>query len=166
MASFISSLLPSSLPPLQNPKPFISDPILYSQFVSPNPLSRFKLSTKLRRIQTPRSPVVAAQSNLFKVIQTALKIGKDGIEAGTNLVPDLVPRPIARICVTGVATIVSLVVLRSFLSTAFFVLAMMGFIYFVFIALNKDDGPSGGGGSEASTEDPLEEAKRIMEKYK
>ena len=43
----------------------------------------------------------------------------------------------------------------------------MGLIYFAFIAMNKDDGPKGGGGSggTTSTEDSLEEAKRIMEKY-
>lgn len=48
--------------------------------------------------------------------------------------------------------------------------AMMGAIYFVFIALNKDEGPRGGGGSPSSsttsTEETLEEARRIMEKYK
>lgn len=49
--------------------------------------------------------------------------------------------------------------------------AMMGAIYFIFIALNKDEGPRGGGGSSSSssstsTEETLEEARRIMEKYK
>lgn len=52
--------------------------------------------------------------------------------------------------------------------------AMMGLIYLVFIALNKDQGPRGGGdtnssrggGDTNSLEDPLEEARRIMEKYK
>ena len=47
--------------------------------------------------------------------------------------------------------------------------ATMGFVYFVFIALNKDQGPKGGGGGGGSTnssEDALEEARRIMEKYK
>lgn len=45
----------------------------------------------------------------------------------------------------------------------------MGFAYFTFMALNKDNGPKGGGGSSStptSTEDSLEEARRIMEKYK
>uniref|UniRef100_A0A7N2MLM4 Uncharacterized protein n=1 Tax=Quercus lobata TaxID=97700 RepID=A0A7N2MLM4_QUELO len=56
------------------------------------------------------------------VIQTVWKVGKDGVEAGTNLVPDSVPRPIARISVTVVALTVSLFVLKSFLSTAFFAL--------------------------------------------
>lgn len=50
--------------------------------------------------------------------------------------------------------------------------AMMGLIYFSFIASNKDNGPRGGGGGgdggrdPSSVEDSLEEARRIMEKYK
>ncbi|KAL0383697.1 UNVERIFIED_CONTAM: hypothetical protein Scaly_0657000 [Sesamum calycinum] len=112
------------------------------------------------------SPVVfAAQSNFLRVIQTVWKVGKDGIEAGTNLVPAAIPRPIARISVTIAAVMVSLFLLKSFLSTAFFALAVMGLSYFTFIALNKDEGPKGGGGS-TSVEDSLEEARRIMEKYK
>lgn len=52
---------------------------------------------------------------------------------------------------------------------------MMGFIYFVFIAFNKDEGPkgSGGGGSSSSSgggpssdEEAIEEVRRIMDKYK
>lgn len=47
--------------------------------------------------------------------------------------------------------------------------AVMGLCYFAFLALNKDEGSKGGGGttsSESSTDDSLEEARRIMEKYK
>lgn len=48
----------------------------------------------------------------------------------------------------------------------------MGLVYFTFIALYKDEGPRGGGDTKftkdtpTSTEDALEEARRIMEKYK
>lgn len=44
----------------------------------------------------------------------------------------------------------------------------MGLVYFAFIAFNKDGGPKGpkGGGGTTSTEDSLEEARRIMDKYK
>ncbi|KAL0435508.1 UNVERIFIED_CONTAM: hypothetical protein Sradi_0258700 [Sesamum radiatum] len=60
---------------------------------------------------------------------------------------DAIPRPIARISVTIAAVMVSLFLLKSFLSTAFFALAVMGLSYFTFIALNKDEGPKGGGGT-------------------
>ncbi|KAL9677522.1 hypothetical protein QQ045_005755 [Rhodiola kirilowii] len=104
------------------------------------------------------------------VLRSMFEVGKDGIEAGTNLVPNSVPRPLARISVTVVALSLALFVLKSFLSTAFFVLCTMGLVYFIFLAVNKGDPPGGGGGGGnkdyTSTEDSLEEARRIMDKYK
>ncbi|KAJ9565024.1 hypothetical protein OSB04_000990 [Centaurea solstitialis] len=137
------------------------------------------------------SRIYAAQSNFFRVLQTVYKVGKDGVEAGTSLVPASIPRPIARISVAVVGATVALFLLKSFLSTAFFVLMFlsilvknvadvlismkqvtMGLIYSAFIALNNDEGPTGGGGGGGGTtvnsteEKSLEEARRIMEKYK
>ncbi|KAD4584352.1 hypothetical protein E3N88_21953 [Mikania micrantha] len=117
------------------------------------------------------SQIYAAQSNFFRVLQTAYKVGKDGIEAGATLVPESIPRPVARITVAVVGAIVVLFLLKSILSTAFFFLATMGLIYSAFIAFNKDDGPAaaGDGGTTTTTtteEETLEEARRIMEKYK
>ncbi|KAL2925500.1 Trypacidin cluster transcriptional coactivator tpcD [Bienertia sinuspersici] len=109
--------------------------------------------------------IFAAQSNIFRVIQTVIKTGKDGVEAGTNLVPDAVPRPVARLFVTVVATALSLFVLRSFLSTVFFSLGFMGFVYFIYLALNKDKGPKVDD-KPGSTDEAIEEARKIMDKYK
>ncbi|KAF5732615.1 hypothetical protein HS088_TW17G00145 [Tripterygium wilfordii] len=143
--------------------------LTHSQFLSSKSFLKLKRRTSLshQMVRQSRSiaTVLAAQSNFLKVVQTAWEVGKNGIEAGTNLVPDSVPRPVARISVTVVALSLSLFVLKSFLSTAFFVLATMGLVYFTFIALNKDKGPKGDGGP-TSTDDALEEAKRIMDKYK
>nr|XP_043636682.1 uncharacterized protein LOC122607719 [Erigeron canadensis] len=142
-----------------------------SQSLSYNSQSLLKLK-KLPIIQTRKfsSTIQAAQSGFLKVLQTAYKVGKDGIEAGTTLVPESVPRPIARISVAVIGATIALFLLKSFLSTAFFVLATMGLIYSAFIALNKDEGPKGGGGTSSTTtstdEESLEEARRIMEKYK
>ncbi|KAK9053527.1 hypothetical protein SSX86_024601 [Deinandra increscens subsp. villosa] len=121
-----------------------------------------------------RSQIYAAQSNFFRVLQTAYKVGRDGIEAGTTLVPESIPRPIARISVAVIGATAVLFLLKSFLSTAFFFLATMGLIYSAFIAFNKDDGPKTSGGDTTTTtttttstdEETLEEARRIMEKYK
>lgn len=46
--------------------------------------------------------------------------------------------------------------------------AIAGFSYLAYIYLNKDSdsGSGGGGGSSRSTGDSLEEARRIMDKYK
>ncbi|PWA81527.1 hypothetical protein CTI12_AA183340 [Artemisia annua] len=130
------------------------------------------LKPRLLSVQSRKfsSRIYAVQSGFFKALQTAYKVGKDGIEAGTTLVPESIPRPIARISVAVIGSTVLLFLLKSFLSTAFFVLATMGLIYLAFIALNKDEGPTGGSdttnttGTTTSTEDSLEEARRIMEK--
>ncbi|PQQ05098.1 uncharacterized protein Pyn_37074 [Prunus yedoensis var. nudiflora] len=94
------------------------------------------------------------------VVQTVWKVGRDGIEAGTNLVPyklkifDI----LFAFCVwvlgfcakinckgfcDGSCIGLSFFVLKSLLSTVFFVQATMGLVYFTFIALNKDEGPKG-----------------------
>ncbi|KAL5057842.1 hypothetical protein RYX36_029446 [Vicia faba] len=128
--------------------------------------SQFKISTSYK----PRSSFVvfATQSNFAKVLQNAWRVGKDGIDTGTNLVPNSVPRPIARIAVTFVAVSALLFVFKSILSTVFFVLATIGLAYFAYLAFNKDQGPpSGNGGSTTKPmNDPVEEANRIMDKYK
>ncbi|GFP83006.1 hypothetical protein PHJA_000443700 [Phtheirospermum japonicum] len=172
-AIFQNALSPSPYPSKysQNYTIFSLNP---SQFLSSKSILKLKKqnlysSIRIKQLKNPRihaSPLVyAAQSNFLKVIQTVWKVGKDGVEAGTNLVPDAVPRPIARISVTFVAVTLALFVLKSFLSTAFFALAVMGLSYFTFIALNKDDGTKGGG-ETTSVEDSLEEARKIMDKYK
>ncbi|OAY75825.1 hypothetical protein ACMD2_01399 [Ananas comosus] len=138
---------------------------------TPIPAHRASPLTQLRRSWPSKSnpssrfsPVVASQSNFFR----AWRVSKDVIEAGTSFVPAAVPRPVARVSVAVVAVTVALFLLKSFLSTAFFVLAMMALIYFVFVAFNTDEVSGGSGGSESttSTEETLEEARRIMEKYK
>lgn len=108
----------------------------------------------------------SAQFNILRVLQTSWKVAKNGIEAGAGLVPDSVPRPIARIGVAGIAAVVALFLLKSFLSTLFFVVAMMGFIYFVYIAFNAEEGPIVREKPLTDDETSLEEARRIMEKYK
>ncbi|KAF7845515.1 TATA-binding protein-associated factor [Senna tora] len=150
--------------------------LTHSHFLSSNSSFNLKIRPSLSNIPAkisithkPRSSsvVLAAQSNFFKVLQTAWKVGRDGIEAGTNLVPSSIPRPVARISVTIVALSVSLFVLKSFLSMAFFVLATMGLAYFAFIAINKDQGSTSSGDTTSSSmEDPVEEARKIMDKYK
>ncbi|KAI4354465.1 hypothetical protein L6164_003325 [Bauhinia variegata] len=152
--------------------------LTHSHFLSSNSFLKLKYQPFLRntrltvsRRQRPPSSfvVLAVQSNFIKVLQTAWKVSRDGIEAGTNLVPNFIPKQIARVGVTIAALSVSLFVLKAFLSTAFFAVATMGLVYFAFLAFNKDGGPSGDGGGTTSPppmDDPVEEARKIMEKYK
>ncbi|KAI3760233.1 hypothetical protein L1987_50626 [Smallanthus sonchifolius] len=153
-----------------------SQTLAFSSPLSYQSLLKSKKRSVIPIVQTRRcrSQIYAAQSNFFRVLQTIYKVGRDGIEAGTSLVPESVPRPIARISVAVVGATVALFLLKSFLSTAFFFLATMGLIYSAFIALNKDEGPTGDRSSSSTTasttassdEETLEEARRIMEKYK
>ncbi|ESQ56402.1 hypothetical protein EUTSA_v10026377mg [Eutrema salsugineum] len=176
MASSLSafpSLNPSPLTPrfLQTlNSPFLSPCSVLRLKHASFPNSRTRISPLQSKRARSKTIVLSAQSSFLKVLRTAWNIGKDGIEAGTNLVPVSVPRPVARISVTTAALAVSLFVLKSFVSTAFFVLGTMGFAYFLFIALNKDEAPKQGRDSKSSSskpmDDPLEEAKKIMEKYK
>ncbi|KAK9733897.1 hypothetical protein RND81_04G099300 [Saponaria officinalis] len=148
----------------------------HSQFFSSNS-SSFCLPTQIlfpnlrfSGLSYPKShgvlpSISALQSNFFKVAQTVFNIGKDGVEAGTKLVPDAVPRPVARLSVTVVAATLSLFVLKSFLSTVFFALGVMGFVYFVYIALNKDKGTKVDE-KPGSTDEAIEQAQKIMDKYK
>ncbi|CAL1411969.1 unnamed protein product [Linum trigynum] len=180
LAQAICSLSPTfpRCSPFLYPTPITSSS---SGFVSPNsvalrakkqrslPLSSLFHNPKTRKSRSAPT-VVAAQSNFLRVIQTVWKVGKDGVDAGIGLVPVSIPRPIARVSVTVALLTVSFIVLKSFLSTAFFALATMGLVYFLFIAFNKEEGPKGGTNSDASTfsseDEALEEARRIMEKYK
>ncbi|WVZ07863.1 hypothetical protein V8G54_021209 [Vigna mungo] len=113
----------------------------HHQFQLRNPLLRLKKQPfhsithfKSSRTQKPRTTFVvfAAQSNFLKVLQNAWRVGRDGIEAGTNLVP-----------------------------------ATIGLSYFAYLAFNKDQGPRGNQETTSTPmDDPVEEARKIMEKYK
>ncbi|KAI3973096.1 hypothetical protein MKX01_019754 [Papaver californicum] len=105
----------------------LATPKLYSQ--SKPSTIRFRSQSKKK---SNNCSIVAAQSNIFyKVIQTVWSVGKDGIEAGTNLVPSSVPRPVAKISVTIGAAALSLFVLKSLVSTVTFVLVCSyDFIFF------------------------------------
>eukprot|EP00268_Persea_americana_P004770 TRINITY_DN11542_c0_g1_i2.p1 TRINITY_DN11542_c0_g1~~TRINITY_DN11542_c0_g1_i2.p1 ORF type:complete len:137 (+),score=8.83 TRINITY_DN11542_c0_g1_i2:113-523(+) len=97
MALFLIPNSPLSIIPLKRKRnTCFSFPLLNSHFLPSNPLTihvpRF-LSLKKknnylrRRSQSPSLTVVAAQSNWLRVFQTALRVGRDGIEAGANMVP-------------------------------------------------------------------------------
>ncbi|KAM0822323.1 hypothetical protein ACQ4PT_060935 [Festuca glaucescens] len=121
---------------------------------------------RIRIIPSRLLVVASAQSNFSKAVQTAWRVGKDAVDAGSSLVPGSVPRPVARIGVTFLAVSVGLFLLKSVISTALFVLAMMGLIYFAFLAMNPKEGSRSVDEGDNLSDDPAEEARRIMEKYK
>lgn len=52
------------------------------------------------------------------------------------------------------------------LQAVILVQAVMGLVYFAFIAMNSDEVSKGAGSTASSEDETLEEARRIMEKYK
>ncbi|BFI34088.1 hypothetical protein MPTK2_4g20800 [Marchantia polymorpha subsp. ruderalis] len=107
------------------------------------------------------------------VIATLVKLGKQGLEVGTKLVPDSVPRPVAQAGVGLAGLVVGSFVLRSLFSTVFFIVAVGGLSYIGFLYLTKGEGSSSSGGTldkgsgkPKSTDEALEEARKIMDKYK
>ncbi|KAK6937681.1 hypothetical protein RJ641_031189, partial [Dillenia turbinata] len=146
-----------------------------SQFLSSNSLLMLK-----KQSLSPKTPIPKLIRNRKSYSPTAL------FPAQSDFLRDSIPRPIARISVTmailAVAWIckwallvgtygssvyadsVLVCMLKLITPTFFFYHRPQWDTYFVFTALNKDDGPKGDGGN-SSTEDTLEEARRIMEKY-
>ncbi|XP_024365919.1 uncharacterized protein [Physcomitrium patens] len=114
--------------------------------------------------------VVAEEKfDVAKAAGFLVKTGKNALDAGTNLVPESIPRGVARIIVGLVGASVVTYALRALFSTALFILAIAGFSYLAYMYLNKDSDSGsggGGGGKPRNTDDSLEEARRIMEKYK
>ncbi|CAM6032606.1 unnamed protein product [Sphagnum compactum] len=103
------------------------------------------------------------------VVGFALRAGKEGLDAGTKLVPETVPRPVAQVGVGLVGVFMVTYFLRYLFTTALFILVIGVFSYMAYLFLNKDNdstGGGGGGGDSGTSDDPVEEARRIMEKYK
>uniref|UniRef100_A0A7I4B914 Uncharacterized protein n=1 Tax=Physcomitrium patens TaxID=3218 RepID=A0A7I4B914_PHYPA len=96
-----------------------------------------------------------------------VEAGKTAWDASTNLIPESVPRGVARITVGVVGVSLIIHALRAFFSTALFIMGIAGFSYLAPIHLNKNsDSGSAGGVKPPNTEVSLEEARRIMETYK
>ncbi|CAI7847128.1 unnamed protein product [Closterium sp. NIES-53] len=115
-------------------------------------VSRRQLSQPLARkceAITRRSlrPVVAEKGSTSDLVSTAVKIGNDGLDAATNLVPASIPRPVAK----GGVALLSLAILLSLVQTIFNTFVSLLFLgglgYFAFQYLSKD-GKSSSGSSE------------------
>lgn len=105
------------------------------------------------------------------MISTALSAATAAVDAATSLVPESVPRPLAKggIAAVGVLLLVSFV--GKLISTVVFLGLLAAGGYF----LLQQQGGSGsgggkgkkkGGGSGNAGSDALAEARRIMDKYK
>ena len=103
----------------------------------------------------------------------AIQTGKEAVDMGASLIPDKVPRPIAKGIVAIVSTVTLFSLVKSVLST-FVTVTLVGVVGWLWVNNNSMGGESNtdsdveksGDDDPASEDDPLEEARRIMSKYK
>ena len=103
----------------------------------------------------------------------AIQTGKEAIDMGASLIPDKVPRPIAKGIVAILSTVTLFSLVKSVLST-FVTVTLVGIVGWLWLNNNSMGGENSNtdsdvekrGNDPAVEDDPLEEARRIMSKYK
>ncbi|XP_024515361.1 uncharacterized protein LOC112340717 [Selaginella moellendorffii] len=109
--------------------------------------------------------VVSQLNDFLRVVRIVARTANDSLEAGSKLVPESVPRPAAKAIVAVLGIVATSFLFSSLLSLASLALGIAGIAYFAYVYFSRD--ASGGKRSQpSSTESSLEEARRIMEKYK
>lgn len=107
-------------------------------------------------------------------IDNALEVGGNLVESAASLVPDSVPRGVAKGGVAVAGVLVAFWVLQKLVSTVLTVALLGGAAWFYFqyggSSGSSDDSSKRSSGSSGSKDvdlnDPLAEARRIMDKYK
>ncbi|KAK9820120.1 hypothetical protein WJX72_006336 [[Myrmecia] bisecta] len=102
-------------------------------------------------------------------LERVIKLGNSYAETASSLIPDSVPRPLAKAGVLGLTGVVSLWLLNKVVSTALTVAVLAGAVflwYKVSSGGDSDEGGSSSNGAYDDSDDPLSSAKRIMDKYK
>eukprot|EP00242_Pyramimonas_sp_CCMP2087_P004744 CAMPEP_0198211856 /NCGR_PEP_ID=MMETSP1445-20131203/25382_1 /TAXON_ID=36898 /ORGANISM="Pyramimonas sp., Strain CCMP2087" /LENGTH=181 /DNA_ID=CAMNT_0043886205 /DNA_START=113 /DNA_END=658 /DNA_ORIENTATION=+ len=122
--------------------------------------------TRTRSIRGNTRFLPRAENDGQDTVTKALSVAKSAVNTAANLVPESVPRPIAKGGVVTVAFGIALFALKAVLSTFFSILAI-GALGVTLLTLSKGSkGDGGGGGDGDGGDDSLEEARRIMDKYK
>eukprot|EP00850_Spirogloea_muscicola_P001993 SM000007S20953 [mRNA] locus=s7:1096424:1097504:+ [translate_table: standard] len=119
-------------------------------------------------------PALPARRSSGRFLDLAVRVGKEGLNGVTKLVPASIPRPIATAGVAVVGLFLISSILRTVFSTFFFIALLggagyLGFLYFTQGSGNgtdDSDSSSGDGGSGSGSGNALDEARRIMDKYK
>lgn len=131
---------------------------------------KLQMKTQAARWQHRNLRIVSEGANFDKVIGTVVRTGREGIVSATKLVPDSVPRPAATAGVVVAGFLVFSLILKALFNTFLTLVVVGGLGYGAFVYLTRSDDDSGKGGSGPSSskpsDDPLDEARRIMDKYK
>lgn len=141
----------------------------------PSSTSNLQRNLQFKGLRTGRqsSLVVRAsddreeKTTVERVVETAVKTTRQGLSTATDLVPASVPRPVATAGVAVVGLLVASTILRSLFGTLIFFVVIGGLGYAAFVYLTQTGGDSGGGGSGSGKGlNPIDEARKIMDKYK
>eukprot|EP00877_Chromochloris_zofingiensis_P002880 jgi/Chrzof1/12593/Cz07g00090.t1 len=102
-----------------------------------------------------------------------IEMGKGLVESAADLVPQSVPRPVAKGGVALGGALVAFWILQKVVSTALTIALLGGAAWLYFKSSSASDsssssrsGSSSGRGVNDDPSDPLSEARRIMDKYK
>lgn len=109
-----------------------------------------------------------------ETLDNALGVARSVVETASDLVPESVPRPVAKGGVAVAGGIIAFWLLQKVVSTVLTLVLLGGaaYLYFRSSSSDSDSGGSSGGGSSSSggrgddLDDPLTDARRIMDKYK
>ena len=130
---------------------------------------------------TSRAPVVLCRAsrddddddNKGALISTALSAATAAVDAAASLVPDSVPRPLAKGGIAAVGAVLLVSFVGKLISTVVFLGLLAAGGYFLLQQQGSGGGSGGkgkkkggGGGGGGAGSDALAEARRIMDKYK
>ncbi|GBF96177.1 hypothetical protein Rsub_08925 [Raphidocelis subcapitata] len=107
-------------------------------------------------------------------LDTALTVGRGFVDSASALVPESVPRPLAKGGVAALGVLLAFWLLQKVLSTLLTVALLGGAAFLYFRSTSSggggdDNGGGGGGGGRGAKDDPtdpLADAKRIMQKWR
>ncbi|KAF6262436.1 hypothetical protein COO60DRAFT_626864 [Scenedesmus sp. NREL 46B-D3] len=106
-------------------------------------------------------------------LDNVISAGQGFVESAADLVPANVPRTVAKGGVAVATGLVAFWILQKLVSTVLTIALLGGaaWFYFQYSGGSGDSGSSGGGGGskradDSDLDDPLSEARRIMDKYK
>lgn len=99
-------------------------------------------------------------------IPAILKIANGVTNSAANMLPATVPRPVAKLSVIGISSIIALWLFGKVVSTVFTIAAVGGAIYLLVKSQGSKGAASQDAGDLDEAIDPLASARRIMDKYK
>jgi len=111
------------------------------------------------------------QDEVKEGLSSAVSMAKSAVDVAADMLPESVPRPVARGGVAVVGSLILLTIVQKVLSGVFTLAVLAALGYFWFTSKNskdedEDDDFKPKKRSSTSDDDPLSEMNQIMDKYK